>query len=90
MSTQPKRLRLYVNFFQPVLKLVEKRRVDNKVRKQYDTTRTHFQRALEPPDVSEEDKERLHQIYSILNPVALRQRNDENLEKLWKRPRQPL
>jgi len=79
--------RLYVNFFQPVLKLVEKRRVDNKVRKRYDTARTPFQRVLESPDVSEEDKERLRQIYALLNPVALRRRIDENLERLWKRPR---
>jgi hypothetical protein len=82
--------RLYVNFFQPVLKLVEKRRVDNKVRKRYDTARTPFQRVLESPDVSEEDKERLRQIYARLNPVALRRRIDENLERLWKRPRKPL
>jgi hypothetical protein len=82
--------RLYVNFFQPVLKLVEKRRVDNKVRKRYDTARTPFQRVLESPDVSEQDKERLHQIYALLNPVALRRRIDQNLERLWKRPRTPL
>jgi hypothetical protein len=75
--------RLYVNFFQPVLKLVEKRRVDNKVRKRYDTARTPFQRVLDSPDVSEEDKERLRQIYALLNPVALRQRIDENLERLF-------
>jgi hypothetical protein len=81
--------RLYVNFFQPVLKLVEKRRVGSKVHKRYDTARTPYQRVLESPDVSEEDKERLRQIYAILNPVGLRQRIDANLERLWKRPRQP-
>ena len=81
--------RLYVNFFQPVLKLVEKRRVGSQVRKRYDTARTPYQRVLESPDVSEQDKERLRQIYAILNPVALRQRIDANLERLWKRPRKP-
>lgn len=75
--------RLYVNFFQPVLKLVEKRRVGSKVRKRYDTARTPYQRVLESPDVSEEDKERLRQIYFTLNPVVLRQRIDKNLEGLW-------
>jgi len=75
--------RLYVNFFQPVLKLVEKRRVGSKVRKRYDTARTPYQRVLESPNVSEEDKERLRQIYFTLNPVVLRQRIDENLERLW-------
>lgn len=75
--------RLYVNFFQPVLKLVEKRRVGSKVRKRYDTARTPYQRVLESPNVSEENKECLRQIYFTLNPVVLRQRIDENLERLW-------
>lgn len=61
----------------------------SKVRKRYDTARTPYQRVLESPDVSEQDKERLRQIYAILNPVALRQRIDANLERLWKRPRKP-
>jgi hypothetical protein len=64
--------------------------VDNKVRKRYDTARTPFQRVLESPDVSEEDKERLRQIYARLNPAALRRRIDENLERLCKRHRKPL
>jgi len=75
---------LYVNFFQPVLKLIGKRRVGSKVRKQYDTARTPYRRVLASPDVFEEDKERLRQIYATLNPVAQRQRIDENREKLWK------
>jgi len=76
-------LRLYVNFFQPVLKLVEKQRVDSKIRKRYDTARTPYQRVLESPDVSEEDKERLRRVYLRLNPVTLRQRIDQDLERLW-------
>ena len=75
--------RLYVNFFQPVLKLVEKQRIDNKVRKRYDTARTPYRRVLESPDVSKEDKERLRQVYRPLNPVILRRRIQENLERLW-------
>ena len=76
--------RLYVNCFQPVLKLVEKRRVGSKVIKTYDTARTPYQRVLESPDVSQQDKERLRQLYPSLNPVALRQRIDANLDKLWR------
>jgi hypothetical protein len=76
--------RLYVNFFQPVLKLVEKRRVGSKVIKKYDTARTPYQRALESSDVSQQNKERLRQLYPTLNPVALRHRIDANLDKLWR------
>ena len=75
--------RLYVNFFQPVLKLLQKWRIDNKVRKRYDTARTPYQRVLESPEVSEEDKERLRQVYHTLNPVALYRRIQSNLEQLW-------
>jgi hypothetical protein len=76
--------RLYVNFFQPVLKLVEKRRVGSKVIKKYDTARTPYQRVLESPHVSEEAKAQLRQLYPTLNPMALRQRIDENVQKLWR------
>jgi hypothetical protein len=75
--------RLYVNFFQPVLKLVEKRRVGSKVIKKYDTARTPYQRVLESPDVTDQTKEQLRQLYLTLNPVVLRQRIDQNLAKLW-------
>lgn len=75
--------RLYVNFFQPVLKLVEKRRVGSKVIKKYDTARTPYQRVLESPAVTEQTKEQLRQLYLTLNPVVLRQRIDQNLAKLW-------
>jgi len=76
--------RLYVNFFQPVLKLVEKRRVGSKVRKRYDTARTPYQRVLESPDVSVKDKERLRQIYFHAQPSCPTpaRRIDENLEEL--------
>jgi len=75
--------RLYVNFFQPVLKLVEKRRVGSKVIKKYDTARIPYQRVLESPAVTEQTKQQLRQLYRTLNPVVLRQRIDENLAKLW-------
>jgi hypothetical protein len=75
--------RLYVNFFQPVLKLIEKHRVGSRVIKKYDIARTPYQRVLESPAVTHQTKEQLRQLYLTLNPVFLRQRIDENLAKLW-------
>ena len=40
-------LHLYVNFFQPVMKLVSKTRHGAKVHKVYDMARTPYQRLLE-------------------------------------------
>ena len=49
-------VRLYVNFFQPSLKLVSKEREGSKVKKKYDQAKTPYQRVLESEQVSEEVK----------------------------------
>lgn len=74
---------LYTNFFQPVLKLKEKVRVDGKVKKVYDEAQTPYQRTLASPHVSQEKKDRLRQLYGTLDPVALRQSIDRRLRDLW-------
>ena len=80
-------LRLYVNFFQPVQKLVSKRRNGSKVQKRYDQARTPHQRVVDSPDVTSKDKLRLQVTYLALNPVQLRDRIDANLEQLWRQLR---
>ncbi len=77
-------LRLYVNFFQPVLKLVGKDRLGEKVIKRYDTATTPYQRILDSPYVSEYLKVYLRLQYVRLNPVTLRNRIDAIVAKLWK------
>jgi hypothetical protein len=77
-------LRLYVNFFQPVLKLIEKNHVDGKIIKKYDQATTPYRRVLASEDVSFEDKARLTNLYFQLNPVELRNRIDTNVGRLWK------
>jgi hypothetical protein len=76
-------LQLYVNFFQPVLKLVSKERHSAKVYKRYDIARTPHQRLMVSADVTAKDKLRLHHMYLSLNPVELRDRIDTNLKQLW-------
>jgi hypothetical protein len=66
------RLRLYTNYFQPVMKLKEKIRVGSKVKKRYDQPRTPYQRVLESPLVEKERKKELNQEYAKLNPAELR------------------
>ena len=77
-------LRLYVNFFQPVLKLVGKHQVDGKTVKQYDQAATPFRRILASNDIPLESKVRLTNLYMYLNPVALRASIDAKVAKLWK------
>jgi len=66
------KLRLYTNYFQPVMKLVEKQRVGSKVKKKYDRARTPYERVLESTEVSAERKQRLRQEYEGVNPAQLK------------------
>ena len=77
-------LRLYVNFFQPVMKLVSKTRHGAKVHKVYDTARTPYQRTLESGVLTEAKQQELAATYHGLNPVLLLKQINENLESLWK------
>ena len=65
-------LRLYINFFQPVLKLVFKGRVDHKFIKTYDQACTPYQRIMSRADIPLEIKARFTALYVKLNPVTLR------------------
>ncbi len=77
-------LRLYVNYFQPVLKLIDKKHVDGKTLKKYDQAATPYRRVLASNQVSLEAKAKLTREYVQLNPVVLRTRFDENVARLWK------
>ncbi len=75
--------RLYVNFFQPVMKLVSKTRHGAKVHKVYDTAQTPYQRSLEAGVLTEAKRQELAAVYHGLNPVLLLRQINENLENLW-------
>jgi len=65
-------LRPYVNFFQPVQKLVHKERERAKVHKRYDAPRTPYQRLLASGVLSSDQQAALTTPYQALNPAALR------------------
>lgn len=75
--------RLYVNFFQPVLKLSRKERIANKIIRQYDIARTPYQRVMEREDVSLARKAHLLNLYLSLNPAQLRRQIDQKVLQLW-------
>jgi len=75
--------RLYVNFFQPVLKLSHKERIASKLIRKYDTARTPYQRVLERGDIALPRKAHLLNLYLSLNPAQLRQRIDQKVLQLW-------
>jgi hypothetical protein len=69
-------LRLYTNFFLPVMKLKEKVRVNSKVKRIYDEPRTPYARVLESEHVSDSDKAELREAYGYLNLIELRRQID--------------
>lgn len=76
-------LRLYVNFFQPVMQLKGKSRNGAKVHKVYDVARTPYQRVLESGVLSRARQAELQQFYRRLNPVQLKTQIAQALQALW-------
>lgn len=76
-------LRLYVNFFQPMLKLVSKERRGAKVHKSYDIAQTPYERLCASKLLELTKQAELEKLYQRLNPVQLRKQIDQTLEKLW-------
>ena len=82
-------VRLYLNFFQPTMKLVCKTRHGAKVHKVYETAQTPYQRLLKAGALTEAKKAELATTYSGLNPVTLLRQINANLEQLWQPQRHP-
>lgn len=76
-------LRLYINFFQPVMKLVGKSRNGARVHKVFDKAKTPYQRLLESGILTEGKKKELASIYSALNPAKLLKQIQRDVEHLW-------
>ncbi len=83
-------LRLYINFFQPVMKLVSKTRHGARVHKVYDKARTPYQRLLEAGVLTGAKRRELATSYHGLNPVLLLKQINGNLERLWSLAERPI
>ena len=77
-------LRLYTNYFQPVMKLLSKERNGAKVKKKYDESKTPYQRLMEMPEISSKAKQRLKAEYATLNPAQLKREIARLQDKLFK------
>ena len=77
-------LRDYKNFFQPVIKLKKKVRVNGKIHRKYDIPKTPYQRLMESDQVDDKIKIRLKKRYESLNPAELKREIDKKLKELYK------
>jgi len=83
-------LRLYINFFQPVMKLVSKTRHGASTHRVYDTAQTPYQRVLKSGILTKTTEAQLASTYAHLNPVRLLKQINDNVEHLWQlRERHP-
>lgn len=76
--------RLYLNFFQPTMKLKEKitNTDSKKITKKYYEAKTPFQRLIEHPNISKKQKSMLISTYKNLNPFLLQNIIKSKLELL--------
>lgn len=78
-------LRLFNNFFRPVMKILSKEKVNNSVcKKIYDVAQTPYQRLLDSNQISQQKKQELQDLYLSLNPVELKKEIDRKLKYIQK------
>lgn len=83
LSTLYRVSRLYVNFFQPCLKLVSKDRDGARVRKRYERAQTPYERVLRSNFVSEDRKVLLQELFDTLDPLLLLKEIERMQSELW-------
>ena len=77
-------LRLYKNFFQPVIKLESKERIGGKIKRKYGRAKTPYRRLIESDQISDQAKAELTAIYQSLNPALIKRVLDKKLDNLFK------
>mgnify|MGYP001562759313 CR=1 FL=1 len=77
-------LRLYKNFFQPVMKLSSKERIKGKIHKKQGAAMTPYKRLMTSSAVPETAKIQLQKLYDSLNPAQLKRSIDAKLALLYK------
>lgn len=75
--------RLHVNFFQPVEKLVTKRRTGARVHRVFDRAQTPYQRVVAVGVLGPDKRAELDALYLRLNPLQLQRDLERALERLW-------
>jgi len=76
---------LYQNHFIPSMKLLEKKRINSKYYKKYDSPRTPYDRVMASEYVSDEEKERLQTVHNALNPFILKKNIEKKLRIIFKK-----
>lgn len=76
-------LRLQLNFYRPLSKIVAKQRQGARLTKRYDRPRTPYQRLLEAGVLDDASRSRLEKQLQAINPAELQRRIENSLRRLW-------
>ena len=76
---------LYQNHFCPSMKLREKKRINSKYYKKYDSPRTPYDRVMASEHVSDKTKEHLQTVHESLNPFILKKNIEKKLRVIFKK-----
>ena len=77
-------LRLYKNFFQPVMRLESKERNKGHIYRKYQEAKTPYRWLMDSPETPLEVKQKLKAEYDTLNPADLKRRIDIKIKQLAK------
>lgn len=83
-------LRLYQNFFQPSMKLREKRRESSRVHRSYESAQTPLQRLRAFNILSTEAAEKIDSIHQAIDPVRILKQIGSLQDALWRHAVQPI
>ena len=75
---------LYQNHFCPTMKLIEKKKINSRYYKRYDTPKTPYQRIMESEPIPQDVKDRLEKRHTTLNPFALKRAIEQKLKHIFK------
>lgn len=76
-------MRLYKNFFQPVMKLAHKERIGGHLKRVYDSPKTPYRRLLDSNQITPQAAKELQKLYLSLNPAELKRQIDKKLSTLF-------
>lgn len=75
---------LYQNHFCPTLKLLEKKRINSKYYKKYETPQTPYQRLMLSSHIPNDNKKALNNLHQTLDPFVLKRQIDRQLKAIFK------
>lgn len=74
----------YQNHFCPTMKLIEKKKINSRYYKRYDTPKTPYQRLMESEFIPQDVKDRLEKQHAVLNPFELKRIIECKLKNIFK------